>query len=179
MMGDHMSHIRWQMAVAFFGALLVVGCDDPEATRLRRMPTDEQAFIELLSRHARTWANAPNDIAREPLRAQRKEELCRNPPSVASDWLATVRDVGTAWPGNTGKIEVAISSNISLYSIDIARDSNLFSSMAALQKKQNVRVSGKFFVGDSKDCLRETRLTQEGGMLEPRFAFQFTAITPL
>jgi hypothetical protein len=170
---------RGCLALVLSGAVLATGCDDVEPARKPRIPADQQAFVELVTRYARAWAAAPNDIAREPLRLERKEELCRNPPINVSEWLATVRQVGKSL-SNDGALEVALSDKISLNSYEIKRDGPLFAILATLRERQKVRFSGSFFrsVHQQKDCLVETRFTESGGMTEPRFRFDFTAITP-
>jgi hypothetical protein len=158
--------------------VLVVAGDDPAAAQGAGMPADQRAFVELLSRYARRWAEAPDAIARQPLRPRRKEELCRNPPIAVTDWSASVSRVGRAMGGD-GALDVVLTDKISLKSYDIARDSPLFAVLATLREGQKVRFSGNFFRSHLNDCLAQTNSTENGGMLEPEFRFQFIAVTPV
>ena len=169
---------RSRMALILLGAALVVGCDDPAAAQGAGMPADQRAFVELLSRYARRWAEAPNAVAREPLRQQRKTELCRNPPINVTAWLASVSRVGKAMGGD-GALDVVLAGKVSLKSYEIARDSPLFAVLATLREGQEVRVSGNFFRSSLNDCLAQTNFTEREGMLEPEFRFRFTAVTPV
>jgi hypothetical protein len=166
------------MALILLVAAMVVGCGDPAAAQGASIPADQQAFVELLSRYARRWEEAPNAVARDALRPQRKAELCRNPPIDVTAWLASVSRIGKAMGGD-GALDVVLTDKISLKSYDIAWRSPLFAGLATLREGQKVRVSGNFFRSNLNDCLAQTNFTEIGGMLEPEFRFQFIAITPV
>ncbi|MGY6246195.1 hypothetical protein ACXIUS_01440 [Bosea thiooxidans] len=151
-----------------------------------QMPSDQQAFVGIISRSQQAYDAAPNDLAKGAERLARKSALCGIGlgPAV-SGWIGQVSDLSSNNDG-FGVIKISVSRNAK-----VGTWNNSFSDISTntLIKPQTplheqslklatgdiVRFDGQLFSGGS-DCFREMSVTQAGSMQEPAFAFRFSRI---
>ncbi|MFN3450330.1 MAG: hypothetical protein ACK44F_16650 [Roseococcus sp.] len=174
-------------------ALWLTGALDRTTDALTRpaAPPDQQALVAVLHRWAEAYERAENDIARLPMRGARAAEICALGLSEARDWTARVAAIHAA--GQAAGIDLALTHRVSAGTANnrasealapegqrtlIQPGTPLHQTIARLRPGDAVRFSGLLFP-DRQDCLRETRLTEGGGMTAPRLALQLIAITPL
>jgi hypothetical protein len=178
----------------FLGVALMMGWQYWRAARANStagMPKDETAFVNILQQSRLAWLQAPNDLARNPMRATRAAALCKAVPTLsATGWSGRVVSVlPDGFPDYAGRktvtIILALTTDISLTtpaapllndpSTMLQAGSPIYATAATLRPGEAVNFSGRFFPG--ADCMDETRLTLSGGMTAPRWKFQLTALT--
>jgi hypothetical protein len=157
----------------------------------RHLPPAEAAFIAAVSDAAGTWAAAPNDVARLPMRAARAAAICAALPDLtATSWAGTVANVSpNALPDLHGNATARVTLNIAPH-IQLSTPANplfnspdtmvesgtpLYTTAATLRTSQNVTFSAKF-VPDGTDCVAEESLTSNGSMTRPEFKIVLLAI---
>jgi hypothetical protein len=156
----------------------------------QEMPTDQQAFRDVIVTAREAYDAATNDLAKGGQRPKRAEAICEVVPSKKiKDWTGTVYDLSTNGDGlgvlsieMEGDIWISTWNNaLSDISYDTLIDSNsdLFSALAELSEGQQVIFSGSFFKEDqASDCYKEKSMSMSGSMSQPEFVFDFSSVTP-
>lgn len=162
-----------------------------ESVRRPAMPATETAFIAVLDHWAREYEKAENDVARRPMRAARAADICGLNLREVRDWTGRVAAVHAA--GDQAGVDLALTYRVTVGTTNnrlsdalapagqqtlIPTGSLLYATLATLRPGTAVRFSGQFFPA-AADCLRETRVSESGGMTEPRFEMRLTAISAL
>jgi hypothetical protein len=179
----------------FLGVALMMGWQYWLAARANStegMPRDEAEFVNILQQAHDAWRQAPNELARTPMRAARAAALCKAVPGLsATGWsgrvVSILPDGFPDYLGNkTVTIIIALTTDISLTtpaapllndpSTMVQAGTPIYATAATLRPGEAVKFSGRFFPG--ADCMDETRLTLSGGMTAPRWKFQLTALAP-
>lgn len=157
------------------------------AESANQLPSDEQAFITVVSEAHEKYNAAPNDMAKGGVRAWRKEAICQAlPSSQVADWLGTIYSLSSSSDGD-GVVEIKIAPDIYVqtmnnafsdipYNTLIPPTSEVFKTLSRMQKGDRILFSGEFPKSDV-DCVVESSLTQEGSMTEPEFLFKFSSIS--
>lgn len=179
----------------FLGVALMLGWQYWRAARANStagMPKDESAFVGILTKARQAWIDAPNDLARQGMRAARTAALCKALPGLAAaGWDGRIVSVlPDGFPDYLGKktvtIIIVLMTDVTLSTPEapllnnpatmVEAGSPIYATAATLRTGQPIIFSANFFPG--ADCLDETSLTLGGGMTEPRFKVQLTQLAP-
>lgn len=157
----------------------------PKETKVAVL-SDQSQFIEMVEKFSKGFRNAKNELQQSALRDQRKTELShlvRN--RTVSSWVGTISKLDTNSEGKA-VLYVQISPDIEIKTWNnalsdinsntlIAKDSELYSSLFNLSRRQRVEFSGSFFDSET-DYIQETSMTIQGSMRSPEFLFKFTSV---
>jgi hypothetical protein len=154
------------------------------------MPPDEAKFVNIVMLARQAWIDAPNDLARNGMRAARAAQLCQADPSLlAANWSGRIVSISpNGFPDYFGKksaqIVIGLTSNLTLSTpsaplinnpeMMVEAGSPIYVTASTLRAGQPVRFSAAFFSGT--DCMQETSLTISGGMTNPQFKIRLTAL---
>lgn len=151
-------------------------------------PAAQVAFIEAVVSSREAFRQAPNELAKGGVRAQRREKICGALNSAAVDgWQGRIVELGSNNEGK-GVLAVEIAEDVTLATWNNALSdlshhtlidpgSALFAGLAGMTKGQKVLFSGNFFAGDT-DCVAEQSMTLSGSMRKPEFVFRFSRVDP-
>ena len=172
-----------------FAAMLLAGSASAEV--LDAVPTGSQqtAFNEAVVAYREAFAKAPNEMAAGAQRQKRAKALCAALKNRSvKGWTGFITDLSSNSDGlgilsiETGKgITVTTWNNAISDAGDntlLKVDSPVMEAAAELAVGQAVEFSGTF-VKDSKDCIRESSMTQAGSMESPEFIMRFTSLKSL
>jgi hypothetical protein len=160
-----------------------------EAAAEPAIPPEQAAFIRAVVAAREDYRQAPNELAKGGVRAQRGQKICQALASAeVSGWMGRVVKLGSNSDGK-GVLAVEVADEVFVATwnnalSDLAHDtliapgSRMFAGLAAMEEGQRVRFSGRFF-SDETDCVAQQSLTLSGSMREPEFVFRFSAVSPL
>jgi hypothetical protein len=160
------------------------------ANSVASLPPDEARFVKIVMLARQAWIDAPNDLARNGMRAARAAQLCQaDPGMVAANWSGRIVSISpNGFPDYFGKktaqIIIGLTSNLTLSTpsaplinnpdMMVEAGSPIYVTASTLRPGQAVRFSAAFFGGT--DCMQETSLTISGGMTNPQFKIRLTAL---
>lgn len=181
-------------AVLFAGILYFMGYfDEPDTTYQRiesASPDKEQSFVGVVRGYIKKSNDAKNDLQIAALKTERNRKICQvlNGNYSVNNWVGKVNKLGSSGDGKgVVNIEIAKRVVIKTWNNDfsdggsntlIDQNTALFQRALNLNVGDLVKFSGSFF-RDKNECIRETSLTQNGGMTEPEFVFKFSDISKL
>jgi hypothetical protein len=172
-------------AVALFSAGPVFG--EP-------LPADELAFISIVQKASGDYQNAPNDMLRGRIRADRASALCSLFGASPSYFGRAIEVHG--WRGSISRLDsvegkgslwVLISPNVTLRSsrsefsegagtlIDPAGP--LFAAVSRMAVGITIQFDGKL-QRSKQDCFDDTRFMESSAIYRPEFLFEFSAVAP-
>lgn len=141
----------------------------------------QKEFMTVIADFARTYPAQQNELQKSALVTQRQQRFTKikGDPRRVRDWIGVLEDMGT---NGDGKAWVVIRLSPNLLTVStwnnafsdaqdqslIPQSSPLFSRLAAMQKGNVVKFSGRL--------KRATNLTEEGRMVTPNFLFIFSDI---
>ena len=144
------------------------------------LPTDQTDFVRIVESFFEPYKQAPNDLKKSALRADRRTALEKNVPSrTATDWVGSIKSMRTASSGEAHiSLQLAGSKAIILKNrTGIENGSPLYSAISTLSKGDLVRFCAAFKPGDNKlDFIEEASLTEAGSMTEPEFVVTFSSM---
>lgn len=153
-----------------------------------QIPADQQSFVKLVESYYDSYRQAPNELKKSALRAERKTAIQGALGKLTiQGWVGTLREMGTNSDGKAyitiqlqgSKIEIKTWNNALSDIADkslIETGSDLYNKISNLSKGKTVHFSGAFRSGD-KDYIREASLTESGAMTSPAFIMSFTDVS--
>lgn len=153
-----------------------------------QIPQDQQNFVKIVESYYASYKQAPNELKKSALRAERKTAIQAALRNLAvQDWVGTLRDMGTNSDGKAyiviqlagSKIEVKTWNNAVSDIGDkslIETGSELYNKISNLSKGKTVRFTGTFKQGE-KDYIKEASLTESGSMTSPAFIMGFMDVS--
>lgn len=180
--------------VALVDSTVYVEPETPEVTSkpIGTLPDVQQSIISIVSQCWQEYKKAPNELKKSAVRAKRGELIrdALNNKREFVDWVCVVRRMETTSQGNAIfelKIEnsTIVIGNYTTELLDIfdsaliPQSSTLYDIISELKKGDKVRVSGNFFPSSNKDFIKESSLTERGGMEEPDFFVRFGTVTKM
>ena len=179
----------------FLGVALMLGYQYYRTERANSaigMPAPEAAFVKITMQARQAWIDAPNDLARNGMRADRAAALCQADPSLtAAGWQGRIVSISpNGFPDyfgkSTAKIVIGLTDNITVSTPAVPLINNpaamveagspIYQTAATLRAGQRVLFNGVFFSG--ADCMEETSFLVSGGMTDPEFKIRLTALAP-
>lgn len=179
----------------FLGVALMLGYQYYRTERANStigLPAPEAAFVKITMQARQAWIDAPNDLARNGMRAARAAALCQADPSLtATAWQGRIVSISpNGFPDYLGKktarIVIGLTDNITLSTpaaplinnpeAMVEAGSPIYETAATLRAGQGVRFTATFFPGG--DCMEETSFLVSGGMTDPEFKIRLTALAP-
>ena len=165
------------------------GGNNQQTTALNiQIPPEQQSFVKLVESYYDSYKQAPNELKKSALRADRKTAIQGALGNVTvQDWVGTLRNMGTNSDGKASiiiqlagsKIEVKTWNNAVSDIADktlIETGSELYNTLSNLSKGSTVRFTGTFKLGEN-DYIREASLTESGSMTSPAFIMSFTNVS--
>ena len=165
------------------------GGNNQQTTALNiQIPPEQQSFVKLIESYYDSYKQAPNELKKSALRADRKTAIQGALGNVTvQDWVGTLRNMGTNSDGKASiiiqlagsKIEVKTWNNAVSDIADktlIETGSELYNTLSNLSKGSTVRFTGTFKLGEN-DYIREASLTESGSMTSPAFIMSFTNVS--
>jgi len=152
------------------------------------IPQDQENFIKLIESFYEGYKQAPNDLKKSALRAERKISIENFLQSLnVKGWVGKLRTMGTNSDGKAyieielegSKIEVRTWNNALSDISDqtlINNGSDLYNNISELSKGTRIRFSGSFKKRE-KDYITEVSLTEYGAMINPKFIMSFTDVS--
>lgn len=152
-------------------------------------PSDQNAFIKIVTDAIKASDAAANDMARGGVLADRTSAICKALGSMnITNWTGYVESVDSNSDGK-GVLAVSIFRNVKLQTwnnavsdvVDetlITPGSSVFKAASELKSGDSVKFSGSF-VSDSETCIGEQSLSLIGKLEEPEFTFRFSQIAKL
>jgi hypothetical protein len=144
------------------------------------MPSAQLTFVSDLEVYRNQYREAQsnkNDIQQNRIFDARKEALCAVDAQV-QNWTGKVYRVDTSVVDsrNRASLNLQISDNVWINgnTVDSKDNPELFEAIAKLQKGDRVKISGRLDLKDN--CVRETSITQYGGMTTPEFRISYSEI---
>lgn len=173
--------MRWTrvavLAVGFLAAAM--GAQAVEVV----VPADQRIFIETMLKYREAYKQAPNQLKKSALLTQRREELQKLlPKAEARDWYAKLTKLKTTSDGHAW-IEMKLDgypftvktwNNALSDSQDrtlIRQSSKLFGVLSDLSEGTVVQFSGEF--------IKESSLSEAGGMTDPEWVVRFKDVRPV
>jgi uncharacterized protein YecT (DUF1311 family) len=175
---------------ALAALLLAAGCGEskPPAPVIQ-LPGDEAALVRIVTTAQAEGAKVENDMQLGGVKANRDSALCNELKSpVVENWVGKVENISSNSDG-LGVLSVSIASKVLVKTWNNAFSdmttksllqpgSPIFQAASTMKPGQQVSFSGRFFKGNSGDCLMESSMTLRGKVREPEFIFAFTSIAP-
>jgi uncharacterized protein YecT (DUF1311 family) len=152
-----------------------------------RRPSDESNFIRIVAAAQQQERDAKNDMQKGGVKSERDKSLCDSMKGVSvQGWTGRISRIDANSDGK-GVLDVEIANDVHLKTwnnavSDLADNtlldpsSQVFISASKMEKGTPVMISGRFFVGNSGDCLKEGSLTLAGKLRDPGFIFSFDSI---
>jgi hypothetical protein len=174
--------------IFFIAALYFTDRPTDRPPLVNNSPESEKSFIDVLQMYRYQWQRAPNDIQREPIRANRDRALC-NLPLTFKNWRGKIRTAPrTLWFGDDQEIGMSLSiwsdandafifTNSSANHGGIQRNTQLFNKVSQLMEGQTITFSGHF-VELENGCIKEDSFTDNGSLTSPEFRIVFDDVTP-
>lgn len=153
------------------------------------LPQEQAAFVEAALGFAGAYEEAPNELKKSALRAQRAQALERvlGKKMRVSGWVGRLRSMGTTGQGQA-HIEIEAQGvkfktwNNALSDVGdrtlIAQDSPVYAQVADMTKGDVVEFTGTF-MRSSQDHVKEASISEAGSMTAPEFILRFEAISRL
>ena len=154
------------------------------------IPQDQQAFINIIIPSVKQYTDAPNELKKSAVRANRKEAIQKALTSFeVKNWVGKIKRLATNSDGKayieitlegTRAITIKTWNNaLSDMSFDTLIDlkSSLFQKLSNMEKGTLVVFSGTFFTGEN-DYIKESSMTERGSMEEPAFIMAFSDVSP-
>ena len=182
------------VAIGFLGSLLPKK-NNPDSTTSTgntaqniQISPEQQNFVKIVESYYDSYKQAPNELKKSALRADRKTALQGALGNVTvQDWVGTLRNMGTNSDGKASiiiqlagsKIEVKTWNNAVSDIADktlIETGSELYNTLSNLSKGSTVRFTGTFKLGEN-DYIREASVTEAGSMTSPAFIMSFTNVS--
>jgi hypothetical protein len=159
-------------------------------SRRERPPLNKKqlAFINAVTRFYDDYREAPNELKKSALRAQRKQAIQQalGGSRSATDWAGTLKSMRTNSDGDAyivveldgADFTVQCWNNALSDMFDntlIPQSSSVFGTLSELSVGDRVVFSGTF-ASDEKDFIGEQSITEYGSMTDPEFTFRFTNV---
>lgn len=175
---------------AVVALLLVAACGEskPPAPVIQ-LPGDEATLVRIVTAAQAEGAKVENDMQLGGVKANRDSALCNELKTpVVENWVGKIESIGSNSDG-LGVLSVSIASKVLVKTWNNAFSdittktllqpgSQIFQAASSMKPGQQVTFSGRFFKGNSGDCLMESSMTLRGKVREPEFIFAFTSIAP-
>jgi hypothetical protein len=149
-------------------------------------PPDQDNFAQLVTKNAKLFEQAKNELQESSLRRTRKKELAAALiDRSVTDWIGKIESLETNSDGKA-MVSLSIGDNIEIKTWNnalsdyadntlIDESSPVYESLFNLTKGQRVKFSGTF-LSSTTDHISETSLTIDGSMKRPEFLFRFATI---
>jgi hypothetical protein len=157
---------------------------------LAQLPPEQAQFVSVIESFYQPYNDAPNELRRSTLRADRRNALEKALPSRAvQGWMGQIKEMTTTTEGKAhlavrlgGSKSIVVQTwNNTLSDVFdrtlIDHGSALYNSISRLSRGDVIRFGGNFFSGSNAlDFLEEKSMTESGSMTEPEFIFRFTSV---
>lgn len=153
------------------------------------LPTDEDAFIQVVQTAQSKSHSAINDMQKGGIKAEREKGICKIIKGEAKNWVGKIIRIDANSDGK-GVLEIEIAEKIKVKTWDnafsdtgddtlLSPDSEIFKTASAMKVGQSVKFSGAFFRGEDGACLKEGSITLDGKITDPEFIFRFSKFESL
>ena len=157
------------------------GSDDNEGV----MPADQAAWLSAVGEGQKAAEDA-NELQIVQARKERGRAMCEalGDDLTVSNWVGEVDTIETTVGGDGGVLDLLVAADVKVGTWNnglsdigtgsiIDPDSRLWTQIIDLEEGDKLYFSGRFD-GDADDCITESSLMDENGMLTPSFIFKFT-----
>lgn len=150
----------------------------------------EARFLAVLEQARATWINAPNDLAKNGMRAARAAALCKALPNgAAAGWSGRVASIEPGLlPDLAGhgfaRIVLRLNDDVELETPEnpllnppaslVEQGTPLYATAQTLRPGQRVVFSARFYASGT-DCMAVVNLFDNGAMTAPEFKIDLTA----
>lgn len=163
-----------------------VGVGDDDEQHGPDLPPEQVAFLAAVAA-GQEAAEGANELQVVEARKERADAMCDAVPRRrVENWVGVVEEVSTTLGGDSGVLTLEVAEDVAIGTWNngvsdigdgtlVEVDSEVWNAMIDFDEGDEIYFSGTL-TKDPKNCVRESSLMDENGMLTPTFIMKFSAV---